>query len=145
MPGEDLIDRLAYPRIEFRLALAARHDVPVRLLDPPRPCVGITRSDLVRAQALPLAEVDLAQRGLGDGAQADGRANDLGRLKRALEVARVVGDEGPAGQASGQELGLAAALLGEGWVELALDAVLAVPGRLPVADENEPRRSRPIR
>jgi len=142
---QDLIDRLADPGIEFHLALSARHDVPVRLLDPPRPCFGITRSDLVRAQALPLAEVDLAKRRLGDRAHADRSSDDLGRLERAFEIAREVGGEGPPRQTGGQELGLAAAVLGEGWIELALDAVLAVPGRLPVADQNEPRRSRPIR
>src|SRR5256885_13885588 len=144
MLREDLIDRLADPGIEFRLALSAGNDVPVRLLDPPRPCFGITRSALVRAQALPLAEVDLAKRRLGDRAHADRSSDDLGRLERAFEIAREVGGEGPPRQTGGQELGLAAAVLGEGWIELALDEGLAVPGLLPVAGQDEHRRDRPV-
>src|SRR5437763_3880767 len=122
MLRQDLVDRLADPGIEFRLALSARHDVPVRLLDPSRPCFGITRSDLVRAQALPLAEVDLAKRRLGDRPHADRSSDDLRRLERALEVAREIAGEDPPSQAGGQELCLAAAILGERWIELALNA-----------------------
>src|SRR5689334_5204273 len=138
---EDAVDRLRDSSVEGRLALAAWHHVPVRLFDPARPCVRITRGYLICAQTFPLAQVDLAQRRLGARGQADPEADDVGGLKSALQVARVMGREAAAGQPRAQELGLAAAFGGKRRVELALDAVLAVPGRLAVPDEDKARGS----
>jgi hypothetical protein len=96
--------------------------------------------ELVGAQALPLAEVDLTQAGGRLRPQPDHRLDRLRRLEGALQVARIEPREPAPGQPASQPLGLSASLLGQWRIELALDAVLTVPRRLAVADEEQPRR-----
>jgi hypothetical protein len=60
-------------------------------------------------------------------------------LKRAPEVARVKAFEAPAGEPGRQTRRLTPAFVGKRRVELALDPVIAVPRRLPVADEDKAR------
>jgi hypothetical protein len=139
MPHEQPVDRARDPGVEIGLPLTTRHNVPVRLFYPPRPRVGITLRDFVGAQALPLAEVNLTQRGVGFRWQADGGADGLGGVEGALEVAGIVAGEGAALQAAGDELRLAASFARQRRIELALDSVLAVPRRLAVADEKQAR------
>ena len=99
--------------------------------------------DLLRPQALPLAEVDLAQGGHRFGLDAGGEGADgLRGLERALKVAGVEAGKLAPGQARAQELGLSEPLRRKRRVELALDAVLAVPRRLAVAHEHEARGGR---
>jgi len=67
------------------------------------------------------------------------RLDRLCGLKRPLEVARVEADQLAAGEPASDALSLAASLVGEWRIELALDPVLPVPRRLSVANEQEPR------
>src|SRR5207245_10828864 len=69
MSPQDLVERGADPRVEGRGALAARHYIPIRLLDPGRPRLWKSLGDLFGAQTLPFAEVDLAQRACGSALQ----------------------------------------------------------------------------
>jgi hypothetical protein len=64
-------------------------------------------------------------------------------LESSLQVARVKACEPAAGETPAHTLGLAASLFRERWVQLALDAVLAIPRRLAVANEHQPRGRRP--
>ena len=140
MPLDDLVQRSADPCIEKRGALAAGHDVPIRLLDPRRPCLGESGRDLFGPQSFPLAEKDLSQSVRGLRLGADDAADDLRGLEGAFQVARVEPDEAAFGQPAAEELGLTAALVRKWRIELALDPVVTVPSRLAVADEDEARR-----
>src|SRR5438094_5289271 len=141
MPAQDLFESGGDAYVESRRAFTTRHEVPVRFGDPARPRLGISFRDLFRAESLPFAEIDLAKRFQRLGLQDDRPTQDLGRLERALEVARVDAGELASGQARPQEGGLAAALLRERRVELSLDAVVSIPRGLPVADEEEAGQS----
>ena len=138
---KERVDGGGHPGFEVRLPLTTWHNVPVRLVYPPRPRLGVTLGDLVRPQPFPLAEEDLAQGPFGLRRDADAAAEYLRRLERTRKVARVVAGELPACQPRGQELGLTATVGRKGRVELALNAVLAVPRGLAVADEKKARRS----
>jgi hypothetical protein len=111
MSGDDVVELGGDTRFERRGALAAGHDVPVGLFDPACPRLGIALGDLMGAQTLPLAEVDLAQPGPWLGPQLKRRAEDLGRLERTLQVAGVQADERATGESLGEERGLAASFL----------------------------------
>ena len=134
---EDLLDRGRDARLEKRRSLAARDEVPVGLVGPSRPGFGEPLPQLFGAQAFPLAEKDLPERGQRLGGDSDRPAQDGRGLECALEVAGVKAGPMPAGQPPAQQLGLPPALLGEWRIELALDAVLAVPGRLAVANQEQ--------
>src|SRR5258708_23777885 len=124
-------------------AFSTGYEVPVGLLGPPRPCLGETLRYLVGAEAFPFAKVDLPETSRGIGFEVDQRLDGLCSLKSALQVARVEARQTAAGEPASQQLGLAAALAGQRRIPLALDAVLAVPGRLAVANQDHPgRRSR---
>lgn len=134
---KDLLDRRRDARLEKGRALAAGDEVPVRLVGPRRPRLGETLGQVVGAQALPLAEKDLSQRGQRLRGNADRPAEDGRRLEGTLEVARIEAGPTPSRQPPAQQLGLPAALRRKGWVELALDAVLVVPGRLTMANQQQ--------
>jgi hypothetical protein len=138
---EDLVDRATDSRVKPLRTLTTRHQVPIRLFDPTCPCLRVTRGNLRGAQAFPLAQEDLAQRGLGCRLNTNRRADDRGRLEGSVQVARVVRDDGAAREPGRQPLGLAATVGRKRRVELALDAMFAIPGRLAVADEEKARRS----
>lgn len=137
---KERLDDGGHPGFEIRLPLTTWHNVPARLVYPPRPRLGVTLGDLVRPQPFPLAEEDLAQGPFGLWRDADAGAENLRRLEGARKVARVVAGELPACQARGQEFGLTAAVGRKRRVELTLDAVLAIPRGLAVADEKKARR-----
>jgi hypothetical protein len=70
-----------------------------------------------------------------------GRSGDrLCGLERALQVAGVKAGKAPAGEPEAEAPSLLASFTRERRVELALDAPLAVPGRLPVANQQQARR-----
>ena len=71
MTAEDLVQRGADARVEGGRAFAAWDDVPIRFFDPVRPCLGKSFGDLLRAQTLPLAEIDLTKRLQGLGSYTD--------------------------------------------------------------------------
>src|SRR5712664_1013187 len=62
MAAKHIVERCGDARVKHRGALPARHDVPIRLLDPACPRPGETLGDLFSTQAFPVAEEDLAQR-----------------------------------------------------------------------------------
>src|SRR5579864_5895679 len=129
MVPEDLFERSPDARFERRRAFAAGHDVPIRLFDPRRPLRRKSLGDLLGAQALPFAEVDLAQGGERLGFGSDVRGDRLRRLGGASQIARVEAGELATRQPRAEPLGLAQAFRGKWGVELALDAVLAIPRR----------------
>lgn len=139
MLSKDFIQSAGDPCLEQRSSLPSGHDVPIGLVDPARPCFGITLRYLVGIQAFPLTEKDLAQRKHRLRPLVDQPADHLGSLKCALQVARVKTGEGSPDQPRAEELGLAAALLRKRRIELALNPVLEVPRRLSVADQEEAR------
>ena len=139
---KDLVHRGRHSRVERGSALAVRNDVPVGLFHPTGPCLRISRCDLLRRLAFPLAEIDLPQRGPRLGLEMDCSTDQLRGLERALQVAGVKASEAPAGQSRSEQGGLAAALVGEWRIELTLDAVLLIPDGLAVADQNQPRGRR---
>src|SRR5438309_592081 len=73
--------------VEVRRAFAARHHVPIRLIDPRRPCLRKPFRDLVCGQPFPFAEKDLAERSHRLWRDADQGADGLRGLECALEVA----------------------------------------------------------
>jgi len=130
---KDFVERGGHTRLE----------VPVGFFRPPRPRLRETLSQVICAQALPLTEVDLAQPRHRLGVLSDRRLDRLRCLESSLQVARVKACEPAAGETPAHTLGLAASLFRERWVQLALDAVLAIPRRLAVANEHQPRGRRP--
>src|SRR5438105_2022523 len=136
---EELVDRAADSGIEGRGALAARDHIPVRLLDPAGPGLRISLGDLFGLSAFPLAQVDLAQRCTGLGLEMNGARDELCCLEGSFQVARVQGLEAATGQSRAEQLRLTPAGFRERRVELTLDSVLLVPGRLAVADQKEAR------
>lgn len=123
--------------VEPGRTLSTRHHVPVRLLDPRRPSLGKTLRYLGGRQPFPVAEEDLTQRLVERRGLADAGADDFGRLAGPLEVARVETREPPSRQTLSQEVGLAPAFRRKRGVELALDAVLLIPGGLAVANQDQ--------
>jgi hypothetical protein len=130
-------------RLEERGPLTSWHQVPVGLLCPARPGLWKAFGQLGGAQALPLPEEDLTESGRRLRVQPGRRLDRLGRLESTFEVARVEACESAPGEAQPNPLGLAASFLGERRIELALDSVFPVPGRLAVANEQQPRGRRP--
>ena len=61
----------------------------------------------------------------------------------ARQIARVEAGKPAPTEPLPQQLGLAAALIRQRGIELTLDAVLAIPRRLAVANQQQPRRRRP--
>src|SRR5207302_8179030 len=80
----------------------------VAAVDVPAKAVGVARLDLGRRQAGPLADVDLAQRGIGGHRQALRAADDLGGVAGATDVARAERIEPDVRAMSGAPGGLAA-------------------------------------
>src|ERR1700674_573399 len=145
VPVQDVVERGRDATFERSSAFTSRNNVPIGLFHPSRPCLGKSIGDLVSAQALPIAEKDLAEACLGLWFEPDERSDVPGGLERSLQVARVETGEGSAGQAVAKQLSLAPTQLREGGIGLSLDAMLAVPGRLAVADEVQTPRVRALR
>jgi hypothetical protein len=139
MSLHDVVDRRRDSGLEHGRALAPGHQVPVRLLDPRSPCLGKTLRYLGGRQPFPVAEEDLAQGRLGRRRLPDRRADGFGGLERPPEVARVETGEAPLRQPLSQQLRLTQAFKRQRGVELALDAVLVVPGGLAVANQYQAR------
>jgi hypothetical protein len=140
---EDRVDRSEDACLEEGGSLASRHQVPIGLLVPARPRCRKAFGQLLGAQALPITEKDLTEPGHRLGDQPGRRLDRLRRLERTLQVARVKACEPTSGEAPANPLGLMVSFFGERRIELPLDAVLAVPGRLAVANEQQPRGRRP--
>src|SRR5712692_2476358 len=139
---EDRVDLGNDPGLERRRALSARDDIPARFLRPPRPGVRKSLRQLIGLEPLPIAEKDLPQARRRAGRAASRGADQLGGVQRALEVARVEAGKAVTSQPSPHAHRLAATFLREWGVELALDAVLAIPGRLAVANQQQSRGRR---
>jgi len=139
MSLHDVVDRRRNSGFEDGRALAPGHHVPVRLLDPRSPRLGKTLGDLGGRQPFPVAEEDLAERRLRSRRLPDRRADRFSGLECPPEVARIETGEAPWGQPPPQELRLTQAFKRQRGVELALDAVLVVPGGLAVANQNQAR------
>jgi hypothetical protein len=137
---KDLIDGGGDARLKVHGAFSTRHQIPVWLLDPPRPLIGKSLGNLVGEEPLPLAEVNLAQRLVGLWLRAGRGGDRLGGLECALQVAGVEAGKAPAGKSVAQAASLLAAFVRKRGVELALDAALVVPRRLPVANQQQARR-----
>lgn len=143
VPSKDLVDCGGDAGLEIHGALSAWHEVPVGLLDPARPCGRKFLGDLVGAHPLPVAQINLPERLVRLGLRPSRGRNGLGGLEGPLQVAGVKARESPTGESPAQAASLLAAFFRQRRVELALDAALAVPGGLPVANEQEARRPRP--
>ena len=139
--AQDVVHRRRDTTVESGLALATGDDVPVRLIDPAGPGLGIALGDLFCGQPFPFPEENLTQGGPRLGLQVDGGANDLGGLEGARQVAGIQAGEAARGETSAEQRSLAPSQLGQWRVELTLDAVLLVPRRLAVADEDKARGS----
>src|SRR5258708_11169480 len=142
MAAVNAVERRASSRIKQRGAFTTRRQVPIRLLDPPGPCVGETLGDLFSTQPFPFAQEDLAQRRIRIRFHADGGADQLRGLKRSLQVAGIKPGESTSSQSPANPRSLAAPLIRKRGVELALDAMVSVPRRLAVADEHQARWGR---
>lgn len=139
---EDFIDGGAHTRLKRVCAFATRHDVPVRLFDPPRPRAGKSLGDLFSPQTLPFTQKDLPQRFFRIRLSAYRRGDGLRGFEGSLQVTGVEARETAAREAPAQPVCLAPPLIRERGVQLSLDAALSVPGRLSVANEQESRRRR---
>src|SRR5712692_5114736 len=128
-----------HPRLERRGTLAARHHIPARLAGPGVPRFGESLRQLVRVEALPIAEEDLAQLLHRSGLDTQRRGDRSCGLAGAKQVTCVQRLDLPACQSPRHTARLLISLLGQRRIKLALDAALAIPGRLAVADEDQPR------
>src|SRR5258706_9223426 len=142
MTRKDRVELSVDPRLERHGALATSYDVPARRRRPSGPSVGETLRELLGGQAFPFAQVDLAQTRARDRRQTGRLADEPGRLVRTLEIAGVEAGIPVIGQPAADSPRLAAAFLRQRRVELALDAVFAVPGRLAVTDQQQSRGRR---
>src|SRR5258708_760024 len=121
----------------------ARVEVVVRLTLLPAPAalvpvassLGKALFDLRPRKALPLADVDLAQRRVRQDRDAEARADDLRRLAGAGEVARVDRVDSLAGELVRERARLLAPELVQRLVRMPLEAALAVPIRLSMPHE----------
>jgi hypothetical protein len=137
MAPEDSLDGRGDPRLEKRGAFAPRDEVPVRLVRPACPGFRESLRQLVGAQAFPFAEKNLANGVQRLGSDADRAAEDGRGLERALQVAGIEAGPMPPGQPPAQQLRLPPTFVGERGIELALDPVLTIPGRLAVANQEQ--------
>ena len=106
---------------------------------PPVERAGVERLDVGVRKALPFADVDLAElRSRNDG-HVEARADDLGRLARSAEVARIHGIGALAGELLGERARLCPSVLVQRRVGVALEPLLDVPVGLAVANEEQLR------
>ena len=128
------------PLAELVLRLAGLPAVP-RLVPRLSP-IRVALLDLRPGEALPLADVDLAQLAQRDNVGAEARRDDLRCLARPREVARVDELDRLAGELGRERVRLLASRLVERRVGVALEAPLAVPVRLAVPHEEQLRHRR---
>jgi 3-oxoacyl-[acyl-carrier protein] reductase len=103
--------------------------------DPPGVRVWVTPLDLRSREPLPLADVDFSEPRVGADRQPECPTDDLRRLERTAERAREHRFETLVRQAPGELGGLLAAAVVQRRIGVTLKAVVAVPVRLAVADE----------
>src|SRR5205807_10241416 len=84
-------------------------------------------------------EEDLAQLLHGSGLHTQRRCDRCGGLAGAQQVTRVQRLDRPARYSPGDAPRLLLSLLRERRIELPLDSAFAIPGRLAVTDEDQPR------
>src|SRR5438105_9250613 len=124
-------------------ALTAWDQVPARLFSPLGPRFRVALDELFGAQAFPVAQEDLAQLRHPYRLKPCHRLDRLGSLARPLQVARIQRQRALSHEAVGDKGRLTSAFLGERRIELPLDPMNSIPGRLAMADEVDPRRRRP--
>lgn len=112
-------------------SLASRSSVEVTGRPPQ---VGPTLTDLVDRQTLPITLIDLTEVRLDNHFAAMGLSDHLGRVERALEVARIHGGQLEMGQLVRCMESLALAFCRESDVRVALCALVDVPFRCAVAN-----------
>jgi len=139
-------DEDAAPRMPLGdLPQSAEHPFFVLLV---RLAVPLAAVDLVPREALPGADVDLAQPGFPPDRQSEPCADDLRRLERAAQVARVDRVRRVVRELLAKALRLSAARIVERRIGMPLEAPVAVPVRLSVSREKEGRHrlyaSRPL-
>src|SRR5260370_4824953 len=140
VPREDRVHLTNPPGFKRRGALPAGNHIPAWLLSPPRPGVRESLRQLIGVEPLPVAEIDLPQARRRAGRAASRGADQLGGLERALEVARVEPGKTATSQPSPHAHRLPATFLRQWGVDLTLAAVLAIPGRLAAANQQQSPR-----
>ena len=95
---------------------------------------------LFPGQPGPGADVDLLERFDPNGLQPQLRREDLRRLLGATQRARVDGREARAPQLGCQPTNLRSTRVVEWWIRVPLEAVVAIPVRLAVPDQDDGRR-----
>jgi 3-oxoacyl-[acyl-carrier protein] reductase len=138
VPGTDVQQSSNNAPTELLVRLAVVPAVPV--LEPACVDVRETLLDLVPRQARPRADVDLLQRFVGNRLDAELRRQDCCGLGGSTQRARVQGREALVAELGRQGSSLRATRVVEWGVGVPLEAVLAIPVRLAVPDEDEGRR-----
>ena len=95
----DSPDRVDDAQAVVRVRLAVVAALPV---SEARPALGVALLDLVRGEPFPRADVDLTERRLDLDHEVVRLRDDLGRLPRAAEIARIHGGERPVGELLGE-------------------------------------------
>ena len=136
----ELHERRQHSRGERVVRLAL---VPARpAVDPAPVRLGVAQFHLVSGEALPGADVDLAEALVRFHAHADGGRNDLGRLERAPQRTRIDRRNRLVLQPLRERTGFRPARFGKRNVGVPLKTPLEVPRGLAVADEGELRGHR---
>src|SRR5258706_12406898 len=130
-----MLERGRHARLERRGSLAPRHHIPAWLAGPRVPGFGKSLRQLIRVQALPIAEEDLAELLHRSGLDTQRRRDRSGGLAGAKKVTRVQRLDPPARQSSRHPGRLLVALLGQRRSKLTLDWALALPRGPAVASE----------
>src|ERR1700730_5768396 len=124
MALDQAFDGGANTTLEGSRALAARDDVPGRVLDPATPFLWVAGDYLVALEAFPFAQRNLPQLRQVVGCATDLRRDLVRRLARAHQVAAVEGVDLRVAQAHAGFSFLLPTLLRERRVQLSLDASL---------------------
>ena len=112
----------------------------VAVLEPAGIAARKTLLDLVPRQARPRADVDLLERGVANRLDAELRRQDCCGLGGSTQRARVQSRETFHAELARQRSSLSPARIVERGIGVPLEAVLAIPVRLAVPDEDEGRR-----
>src|SRR5258706_8986658 len=133
-----MLERGRHARLERRSSLAARHHIPAWLAGPRVPGFGKSLRQLIRVQALPIAEEDLAELLHRSGLDTQRRRDRSGGLAGAKKVTRVQRLDPPARPSSRHTARLPVALLGPRRGHLTPDPAARVPPGLSVGGYNVP-------
>jgi len=135
--GHDLLDGIERTLAQLREALTVRDLEDVGMLEEIIEGIGPLGDDFVVRQALPVAEVELAQLGARLDCQAEAVGDAAGRRHGAHEVARVDGLHLVHGEVCRKLLSLLDAERRECDVRLALVAAEHIPLGLAMAHKND--------